>query len=123
MKEIFENSRFPKRFGCINIKLHAKNKEEKINCKTLIINFDSCCLSAWKDTLVLIIHLFIATLNIWEFKISQTFCMYHYQLNAKNKEGKINCKTLIANFNSCCFSAWKDTLALTIHLFIAAVNI
>ena len=45
------------------------------------------------------------------------------KLNAKNKEGKINCKTLIANFNSCCFSAWKDTLVLTMHLFIAAVNI
>ena len=73
MNKIFENSRFSKRFGCIIIKLNAKNKEGKINWKTLIANFDPCCLSAWKDALVLEIHLFIAAINIWEFKISQTF--------------------------------------------------
>ena len=49
--------------------------------------------------------------------------MYHYQLNAKNKEGKINCKTRIANFDPCFLPAYKDTLVLTLHLFIAAINI
>ena len=100
MNEIFENSRFPKHFGCIIIKLNAKNKKRKINCKTLIAHFDQCCLSAWKHTLLLETYLFITAINIWEFKISQTFWMYYYQLNAKNKERKINCKTLIANFRS-----------------------
>ena len=46
MNKIFENSRFPKRFGCIIIKLNVKNKKGKINCKTLIANFDPRCLSA-----------------------------------------------------------------------------
>ena len=45
-----------------------------------------------------ITDLFIAAVNVSEFKFSQTSWMYHYQLNAKNEEGRINCKTLIANF-------------------------
>ena len=74
MNKIFENSRFPKRFGCIIIKLNVKNKKGKINCKTLIVNFDPRCLSAWKDRCVSARNnLFIAAINIWEFKISQTF--------------------------------------------------
>ena len=64
MNEIFENSRFPKHFGCIIIKLNAKNNEGKINCKILIAHFDQCCLSAWKDALILTILLLIVAINI-----------------------------------------------------------
>ena len=78
--------------------LKAKSKEGKNWLQNANCSFDPCCLSAWKHTLVLETYPFITAINIWEFKISQTFCMYHYQLNAKNKEKKINCKTLIANF-------------------------
>ena len=65
MNKIFENSRFPKRFKCIIIKLNAKNKEGKINCKTLIANLIRvACLREKTDPLVLEIHLFIAAINI-----------------------------------------------------------
>ena len=65
MNEIFENSRL-----IYHYQLTAKNKEGKFNSKTLIAHFDSCCLTAWKHTLVLETYLFIAAINIWEFKIS-----------------------------------------------------
>ena len=68
---------------------------QNANCQ-----FDPCYLSVWKHTLALQTYPFISAINIWEFRISQTFWMYHYQSNAKNKERKINCKTLIANFRS-----------------------
>ena len=122
MNEIFENSRFPKTFWMYHYQLNAKNKERKNWLQNANCSFDPCCLSAWKHTLVLETYPFIAAINIREFKISQTFCMYHYQLNAKSKERKINCKTLIANFRFVLLVYVKRYISAN-NASIAAINI